>query len=134
VFADPSAALIQLERRVLLRHLLHADQNLHNCSGKLVSINERTASFVILPKRGNSMNVNSAKEGRRYCKQRGFSPAARNDNINSFQERHGLNSCHLEAFTATDILAGDHVVLTHHVGARLSELGAIALVSARRQL
>src|SRR2546430_7244806 len=72
------------------------------------------------------------KEGRRYCK--GFSPAARNDNTNSFQERHGLNSCHLEALTATDIFAGDHVILTHHVGARLSELGAVALVRAWRQL
>ncbi len=29
VFADPGAGLVQLERRIFLRHLFHADQNLH---------------------------------------------------------------------------------------------------------
>ena len=29
VFADPGAGFVQLERRILLRHLFHADQNLH---------------------------------------------------------------------------------------------------------
>ncbi len=28
VFADPGAGLVQFERRIFLRHLLHADQNL----------------------------------------------------------------------------------------------------------
>src|SRR5437899_5306630 len=46
VFSDPGAALIQLERRVLLRHLLHADQNLHSCLGKLVSINPEANTKV----------------------------------------------------------------------------------------
>ena len=51
IFANPRAALVQLQRRVFLRDLLHADQDLHpallplhdalNCVGKRASINER---------------------------------------------------------------------------------------------
>ena len=49
VFADPRPRLIQLQRSVFLRHLLHANQNLHEstpilaastAAAKLVSINE----------------------------------------------------------------------------------------------
>ena len=43
IFADPGAGLVQLERRIFLRHLLHADQNLHQSPEANVSrvVNER---------------------------------------------------------------------------------------------
>src|SRR6185312_11560183 len=37
IFADPGAGLVQLEGRIFLRHLFHADKNFHAVTGKTSS-------------------------------------------------------------------------------------------------
>ena len=50
------------------------------------------------------------------------------------QKCYGLNASNLKAFTATQVLAHDHIVATDHVRLRLGELGAVALVGASGEL
>ena len=39
----------------------------------------------------------------------------------------------LKALAASDVLAANHVIATHHVGLRLGEAGAVALIGMARQ-
>jgi hypothetical protein len=45
-----------------------------------------------------------------------------------------LEAGDFKALAAAQILAGDHIFLSNHVGARFRPLGAVSLVSAGRKL
>lgn len=49
------------------------------------------------------------------------------------QEGDGLDSGDFEALAAADIFAGDHVVAADHIGLRLGEAGAVALIGVAGQ-
>ena len=53
--------------------------------------------------------------------------------LGRLEEGDGLDSGDFEAFAAADIFAGDHVVAADHVGLRLGEAGAVALVGVAGQ-
>ena len=50
------------------------------------------------------------------------------------QKRHRLDSGNFKALAATDVFTHDHIVAANHIGLRLGELGAIALVGAAGEL
>lgn len=50
------------------------------------------------------------------------------------QKRYRLHAGYLKALTTAGILARHQIIPPDHIGASLGELGAVALISARRQL
>src|ERR1700722_17597574 len=60
-------------------------------------------------------------------------PGAR-ENSRLLGEDHRLHAGNFETLAAAHILAGQHVVFAQHVGARLGEAGAVALIGASGEL
>jgi hypothetical protein len=51
-----------------------------------------------------------------------------------FEKGDRLYAGDFKTFAAAHVLAGDHVIFADHIGARLRELRAIALIGAGREL
>lgn len=59
---------------------------------------------------------------------------ADSNSLTLIQERHRLDTRHLKALAAANVLAHDHVVATDHIRLRFGKLGTITLVGAAGEL
>jgi len=52
----------------------------------------------------------------------------------SSKKSYGLHACHVECFSAADVLAGGLIVAPHHIGLRFGKAGTVSLIRTATQL